>query len=741
MPEPLIAVANDPTKIGRVDLIVVIVYLVAIISIGCWAGLRRKRAKGADYFLAGRSLPWVMIGLALFATNISTIHLVSLAEAGYTSGLLYGNFEWMAGFTLIVLALFFAPFYIRANVATLPDFLEKRYSRGSRDYLAVLSIFSAVVVHVGFSLYTGAVVLEGSVLSAFIDNPEQYRMLTIVGICGAAALYTIIGGLTAVVVTESIETVVLIIGAVCITIFGLNMIGGWNELQAYVHPANFQMCRPDCDPTGISWYAVFLGYPVLGIWYWCTDQTIVQRVLGAKDENHARIGPLFASLIKILPVFIFVLPGLICLGLINKGEISALPVTDAGTPDSGKTYSHMILSVLPTGASGVVVAALLAALMSTLSGAMNSIGTLVSYDIYKRWVPSASDHTLIRVGRMATFGAMVVAILWSLAIGGLGKTIFQAMVDTFPVVAPPTAVVFTWGVFWRRASARAALITLIGGSLLGLLVSTASLMGWNKVGDFEVNSLLSAFLLFVLESILMVVLSYIYPQEHTAESEALVWKSPLEALRDKPGHWLLNYRVWAGVVFLAMVGLYIYWAGYTDYYPIRGKLSLADGSPVVGAEVTFRCDQEKFNFAAVTDPDGVYRYGTPQQAGGAPAGTHYEVKVVSQDDLIVRMKTDPETKKVMVDQILYTVPKGTPIDETSTPDGGKVLSFEVRSGGDSEQTVEKKITVGKDEQVEVIRATPVPGQYGDFDTSGLTCTVEALPMFSTQRETCNFVLQ
>jgi len=730
---------------GNIDLIVVITYLVCIVSIGCWAGLRKKRTKGSDYFLAGRSLTWPLIGLALFATNISTVHLVSLAESGYTSGLLYGNFEWMAGFTLIILALFFAPFYIRANVTTLPDFLEKRYNRGCRDFLAILSIFSAIAVHIGFALYTGAVVFEGSLLGAFIDNPEDYRVLTIIALCGAAALYTIIGGLTAVVVTESIETVVLLIGATCITIFGLYYIGGWSELKAAVHPVNFSMCRAASEPTGITWFAVFLGYPVLGIWYWCTDQTIVQRVLGAKDENHARLGPLFASFIKILPVFIFVLPGLVCLGLINKEIIPALPLTDGGAPDANKTYTHMIAHVLPVGFRGVVLAALLAALMSTLSGAMNSIGTLFSYDIYKRWKPDADDRHLIRVGRIATFGAVMVAILWSLAIAGLGKTIFQAMVDIFPAVAPPTAVVFVWGVFWKRASGKAALITLITGFALGLVVATLSLMGKNQIGDYEINSLLAAAILFVAESLLLAVLSYIFPHTHTAQSEALVWKSPLEALRGETGHWLFNYRLWVAGVLTVMVGLYIYWAGEQSYYPIDGVVTL-NGRPVVGAEVSFDCGKNKplMNFRKITNNQGDFAWGTTRQAGGAPAGTVYRVAITPKKQLIVAMKDETreidgkkQTERV-VDKLLYEVPLDTkierqPVSAVPAAERGngkyegiaEVLTFRMKTT-DSKEEKGKELTVFLpwNENVEILKPSDIPEVYTHVETSPLEFTVE-----------------
>ena len=238
--------------------------------------------------------------------------MVSLAECGYKSGLLYGNFEWMAPFTLICLSLFFAPFYIRSNVTTLPDFLEKRYSRACRDWLAMLSIVAAIVIHIGFAFYTGARVLHGMF---GIDTN-----VCIFVVAGLAGLYTIVGGLLAVMWTESIQTIILLTGAICITLLGLHHVGGWEGLQEAVHPVNFSIIRPSSDPTGLSKWAVFLGYPVIGLWYWCCDQVIVQRVLAAKDENHARIGPLFTGFIKILPVFIFVLPGLICLGLITQGR-------------------------------------------------------------------------------------------------------------------------------------------------------------------------------------------------------------------------------------------------------------------------------------------------------------------------------------------------------------------------------------------------------------------------------------
>ena len=356
------------------DLAVILTYLIGIVGLGVWAWHKRRRqeASSAAYFLAGSSLRWPVIGLALFSANISTTHLVSLAQEGYVNGLAYGNFEWMAAFLLIILSLFFAPFYIRSRVATLPDFLEKRYSPGCRNWLAGLSIISAVFIHIGFSLYTGAVVLKG--LFGIDINVSIAVTAVLTGI------YTIIGGLLAVVLTESVQTIILIGGSACVVVIGLVAAGGWSGLAAAVEPVKLTVLRTAAETPSLPWYAVFLGYPVIGLWYWCADQTIVQRVLGAKDENHARIGPLFTGFLKILPVFLFVLPGVIALALIRQGKLPAIA-------DSADTYSLLINKLLPVGLRGLVAAALLAALMSTVSAALNSIATLFTLDLYRKWKP------------------------------------------------------------------------------------------------------------------------------------------------------------------------------------------------------------------------------------------------------------------------------------------------------------------------------------------------------------------
>jgi|GEM_PF-161495 len=542
-----VILAAKELSMAKLDIIVIAVYFLVIIGIGCWSGMRRRGGtESKGYFLAGGTLTWPLIGLALFSTNISTIHMVGFAQEGYLNGLAYGNFEWMAPFLLIVLALFFAPFYLRSKVATLPDFLEKRYSRGCRDWLAGLSIVSAIFIHIGFTLYTGAVVLKGLFGIPIMTSVVMAAILT--------GIYTILGGLLAVVVTGSIQTIVLLAGSICITVMALYKVGGWEGLTEYVEPMKLTILRGDEDPAHLPWYSVFLGYPIIGLWYWCADQTIVQRVLGAKDENHARTGPLFAGFLKILPVFIFFLPGLIVLALANKGVFAPLE-------DSKDTYAFAITELLPAGLTGLMAAALLAALMSTVSGALNSIATLFSYDLYKRWRPDTPDHKLVLIGRVATFIAMIFAIFWSPLIAKF-ESIYQGSNAVICYIAPPITTVFIFGVFWRRASSKAAIYTLFLGSFLGLLVF---FLDWysEKTG-WDVPFMMASFYLFVVCSLIMFLVSLIKPHEHDQESEKLVWKSPMEALRSPGWKGIGNYKMLSIVLFIAMV---VFYYAYNRLHP------------------------------------------------------------------------------------------------------------------------------------------------------------------------------
>ena len=610
----------DPaaSSLGGADIAVIVIYTVGIVILGCWAGLRKRGGGEAkEYFLAGGTLRWPVIGLALFATNISCVHLVSLAQSGYDSGLLNGNFEWMAAFTLVLLGLFFAPFYIRSQVTTLPDFLEKRYSRQCRDWLAVLSIVSAVVIHIGFSFLTGGIVLKE------LFGIDMYTGIVVVA--ALTGIYTIIGGLMAVVVTEAIQTVVLVLGAAVITYFAWDKMGGWEPmvdvLREKGEEAKLSMLRPHGDADSLPWYAVFLGYPVLGIWYWCADQTIVQRVLGAKDEQHARVGPLFAGLIKVLPVFIFVLPGLFAFTLAQSDQLDLSTLADGDKVniktlienervpldtkklekakvldakssvlnlkeakekhlidnamaeqlrEQGEThydtkgiYGVMITQLLPQGLVGLMVAALLAALMSTVAGALNSISTLFSYDLYKRFRPDTSDRELVFVGRLTAGVALVAAIGLVPLLDGY-TSIFKGLNDIIAHIAPPVTCVFVLGVFWPRASAVSAKLTLWFGSALGAVVFLLSKLGEKTpvakwLDDLTGGSfMMMAFYLLCACVAMQVVFSLIWPSGERERSSKLYWSSPLEPLREKGWPGIGNYKLLSVLLIGGMAVLYYF---------------------------------------------------------------------------------------------------------------------------------------------------------------------------------------
>ena len=557
-------------NLGNVDIAVAIGYLFFIVFVGLAASRWRNKKSGAadEYFLAGKSLSWSSIGLALFATNISTLHLVSLAQNGFDTGLLNGNFEWMAGFTLVLLGLFFAPLYIRSEIATLPDFLERRYNRACRDCLAFVSIVTAIVIHIAFALLTGGIILE-----ELLNIPMMY---SIVVLCVLTGIYTIIGGLLAVVVTECIQTIVLLVGAGLITWFAFWQLGGtaespggfdgWSNLLTILESEGQQqrlsMLRPHGDADGMPWYAIILGYPVLGIWYWCADQTIVQRVLGAKDETNARQGPIFAGILKILPVFLFVLPGLLAWALYTDGRLDLSMITTDGVVQSKGVYASMITELLPLGLRGILVAALMAALMSTVSGALNSISTLVSYDIVKRFNSNINDDALVRVGRISAAIALGLAVCL-VPLLNLFESVFNGMASIISHIAPPITAVLVLGVFWRGASSRAAAFTLIGGSLLGIVVFFVNTLApQNLLNQLPGGFMMMAFYLLVACMFCQIVLSYLLPDGPLIEKDRnlcgsqLAWATPWQALFISGSSWFGDPRILSASLILVMCILY-----------------------------------------------------------------------------------------------------------------------------------------------------------------------------------------
>jgi SSS family solute:Na+ symporter len=589
------------TGMSQLDWGIIAVYLLGVVGIGVLAGfVRKKSGEGSHYFLADNSLKWPVIGLAMFAANISTVHLVSLAQCAYTSGLLYGNYEWMAGFVLISLSLFFAPLYLRTRVPTLPDYLERRYNRNCRDALSFVSLISAIVIHIGVALFTAA-----AVLCFIFGIPETQTILGlnalmffIVALGVLTGIYTVVGGLLAVVWTESIQTVLLLVGAVCITAIGYNAVGGWDAmthlLNSQPHPllgkegtaelstkSFLSMMHVGGDNTvigNVPWYSILLGYPVIGIWYWCCDQTIVQRVLAAKNETHARLGPLFCAFLKVLPVFFFVLPGVICVALVQKGYFGMQTVNGVtaaiGPVASKDTYAFMITHLLPVGMKGLVVAAMLAAAMQTCSAALNSAATLFSYDIWKRWNPETTDRSLVKIGRWTTVAATLLAIVLSPVFGHY-DTIFKGLNVLICYIAPPITAVFLVGVFWKRAGGRAAFITMAGGGLMGALCFFLDFFKTTVVGanatpesitaspmmNFIYNIclkdfMLASFGLFCLCVLIQVIASLLIGEPLKPEARALVWENWTEPLRAKCGSGLSDYRVMSAIVFVIFVVLY-----------------------------------------------------------------------------------------------------------------------------------------------------------------------------------------
>ena len=524
---------------SRLDFAIVFVYLAVVVGIGILASFWRTRgvasSEGSHYFLADSNLGWPVIGLAMFAANISTVHLVGLAQSAYCNGLVYGNFEWQAGFTLVALSLFFAPVYLRAKLPTIPEFFERRYNRRCRDLLTVISLFSAIVIHIGIALYTAAHVLQG-----LLELPDGASILGLgptlffIIVLGAlTGLYTLFGGLLAVVWTESFQTVLLLIGAVTITVVGWRLVGGWHHLvetlQTHPHPLTgsaggdgsfnpvtrhfLSVMRPAGDPSGLPWYSVLLGYHVLAVWYWCTDQTIVQRVLAARDSRHAQLGPLFCAWLKILPVFIFVLPGVICVALVQQGAFGG-----ARPEHTADTYTFMIIHLLPVGLKGLIAAALLAAAMQTCSAALNSTATLIAYDLVKPRRPGISDHRLVAIGQYATAAGTILAILLS-PIFGHYPTIFEGLNKLISYAAPPITAVVLGGVFTRWATARAAAATLMIGMAVGAGLFA---LDWYKV--YNPDYMLMTFFNCVFCCALLYALSRRQPETLSAAAETCIWQ-------------------------------------------------------------------------------------------------------------------------------------------------------------------------------------------------------------------------
>jgi solute:Na+ symporter, SSS family len=426
------------------DSAIILVYFVVVFGIGIYHSRRQNTTQ--EYFLAGHSVGWFAVGASLFSTNISSEHFIGLAGSGASSGLAVGCYEWSASFCLFLLGWLFVPYYLRSQVYTMPEFLERRFGPACRWYLTVVSLVAYIFTKISVHLFAGAILMR--------EVLGWDYLTTSVLLVLATGIYTITGGLKAVIYTDLFQSFVLLTGAIVLSVLGLEKVGGFAGLRAALPPDFFHMIKPASDGV-YPWPGTIFGTLILGIWYWCTDQSIVQKTLSARDVEQARKGAFFCAALKILPVFVLVLPGLIARALYP------------GVVTGDNAYPTLVLRLLPRGLVGLMVAALLAALMSAMSSVLNSCSTLITMDIFRKLRPNADERRLVFVGRIMTGLIVVLSIAWLPFIKYLSNEIYQYLQSVQAYVGAPITATFLVGVLWKRATARAAIVTLVAGGLTG----------------------------------------------------------------------------------------------------------------------------------------------------------------------------------------------------------------------------------------------------------------------------------
>ncbi len=446
------------------DWIVLGIFFLGLVAIAIWAA-KQKQETSADYFLAGRDATWLAIGASIFASNIGSEHLVGLAGAGASSGMAMAHWE-MHGWLILILGWVFVPFYARSKIFTIPEFLEKRYNKESRSFLSIISLVSYVLTKVAVTVYAGGIVFK-EVFGIESIFGIDFFWIGAVGLVVLTGIYTTLGGMRAVLYTSVLQTPVLLIGSIAVLIIGLIKAGGWSQVMEICRavPVNadgdtmVNLIRSARDPE-YPWTGVILGSAIIGFWYWCTDQYIVQRVLSARDQKHARRGTIFGAYLKLTPVFIFLIPGMIAFALAQQGIIHL--------PSSDSAFAVLVKELLPMGFKGLVVGGLLAALMSSLASLFNSSATLFTVDFYKKFKPQASEKELVRVGRIATATVVILGILWIPVMKGLGKVLYAYLQDVQSLLAPGIAAVFLLGVSSKKITSKAGITGLVTGFVLGM---------------------------------------------------------------------------------------------------------------------------------------------------------------------------------------------------------------------------------------------------------------------------------
>ncbi|MFY0672052.1 MAG: sodium:solute symporter [Bacteroidia bacterium] len=500
-------------NLSTLDLSIIAGYFLLILAVAVVVFLQERRDaredKTSGYFLGGKSLTWVVIGASLFASNIGSEHLVGLAGSGASGDFAAGQFEILASLIIIVLGWLFVPIYLRSGVFTMPEFLEKRYNKWARQYLSWVSIIAYILTKISVTIAAG-----GIIFTALLGIDFWTGAIIIVVLTG---VYTVIGGLKVVAYTDFVQLIVLLGGSIAATLYGIDEMGGWSEMVAVTSDSHFSLWRNMNDPD-FPWTGIVLGAPILGVWYWCTDQFIVQRVLAAKNLDHARKGTIFASYLKLLPLFIFVLPGVVAYAL-STGDNPALvfPIEN-GEVQYDAALPALTMQILPHGLKGLVVAGLLAALMSSLSSVFNSCSTLITIDLYKERKPKASETELVKVGRIATVVLVALGLAWIPMLRLIEGGLFQKLQSIQAYISPPIAAVFLFGLFNRKLSSKGAQWALLTGALIGGLRLTFEIL--NEKGFSlpevlvyftEINFLHFAFLLFIVCSIVLFAVSQMSP--------------------------------------------------------------------------------------------------------------------------------------------------------------------------------------------------------------------------------------
>ncbi|MDR2389729.1 MAG: sodium:solute symporter [Tannerellaceae bacterium] len=520
------------------DWIVIGVFALVLIAIVVWVFKQKQRTSG-DYFLAGRDATWIAIGASIFASNIGSEHLIGLAGAGASSGMAMAHWE-IQGWMVLILGWVFVPFYSRSMVYTMPEFLERRYNKESRTILSVISLVSYVLTKVAVTVYAGGLVFK-EVFGIQEIWGIDFFWIAAIGLVLITALYTVIGGMKSVLYTSVLQTPILLLGSLIILILGLKAVGGWDQVLEACRavPVNdygdtmTNLIRNNGDPQ-YPWLGVLIGSSIIGFWYWCTDQYIVQRVLSGKDERQARRGAIFGAYLKLTPVFLFLIPGMIAFALMKNqvvvnGEVFHLSVADAAFPT-------LVTRLLPAGIKGLVVCGILAALMSSLASLFNSSSMLFTIDFYKRFKPAASEKNLLYVGRIATVVIVIFGILWIPVMKNVGAVLYNYLQDVQSILSPGIAAAFLLGILSRRITPKGGMWGVVAGFVIGMVRLSAKVFysseaglsageSWFKYLFYDVNWLFFCGGMFITCIVLIILVSCFTAPAHPERIKGLTFGS------------------------------------------------------------------------------------------------------------------------------------------------------------------------------------------------------------------------